>query len=341
MGEPWSRSRITGRPAGRGVRQVPIRILVGGVVLALALAVPPASAAFAADGASAASTGSATAAAAAGDTPAGFWNGTDSWPMPVTGSGPYAEPLIGGAYGGYIGMVGNWARWQGCGGVLAWSQANLSQAAANYSTYHKGVGTAGYWFMAGPGVDPHYNGTVSEATAWGQQQAARALYDMHGSENYPVVWMDVEIPGNAPSYTPAPDNGWNTVYTSACSGKVKSSGIPAAVDRAVLDGFASYLTAHSSYKPGVYSAPGIWASIFGTGSSAQIPGIYEWTYTADTSSLANPPSAWCLKGTSTCAQFFGGQTSASSTALMWQWSGGGGSSNGVGDFDQIDGTRTP
>jgi hypothetical protein len=78
---------------------------------------------------------------------------------------------------------------------------------------------------------------------------------MHGSENYPVVWMDVEIPGNAPSYTPAPDNGWNTVYTSSCSGKVKSSGIAAAVDRAVLDGFASYLTAHSSYKPGVYSGP--------------------------------------------------------------------------------------
>jgi hypothetical protein len=26
---------------------------------------------------------------------------------------------------------------------------------------------------------------------------------------------------------------------------------------------------------------------------------------------------------------------------MWQWSGGGGSSNGVGDFDQINGNRTP
>jgi len=24
---------------------------------------------------------------------------------------------------------------------------------------------------------------------------------------------------------------------------------------------------------------------------------------------------------------------------MWQWSGGGGVSNGVGDFDQIDGAR--
>jgi hypothetical protein len=43
-----------------------------------------------------------------------------------------------------------------------------------------------------------------------------------------------------------------------------------------------------------------------------------------------------LPGTSTCARFFGGMTSASKYALMWQWSGGGGITNGVGDFDQID-----
>jgi len=305
-----------------------------------ALAVPLAVGALLAGGA-AASAAPAAPAAPAGDSPAGFWYGTDSWPMPVTGSGPYREPVIGGNYGGYVGMVGNWARWQGCKGVLAWSAANFSEAAKNLSAYHKGVGTAGYWFMAGPGVDPHYDGTVAEATQWGQLQAARALKDMHGSESYPVAWMDIELPGNAPNYTPAPDNGWNAVYTSPCSGVVKTQHIAAAVDRGVVDGFAGYLTAHSSYKPGVYSAPSIWASIFGTGSASKIPGIYEWTYTADTSSLSRPPSAWCLKGTSTCAQFFGGQTSASKTALMWQWSGGGGTSNGYGDFDQIDGARTP
>src|SRR5215472_15469476 len=229
--------------------------------------------------------GPAAGAAVAGDSPPGFWYGTDSWPMPVNGSGPYTEPVIGGAYGGYVGMVGNWARWQGCGGVLAWSQSNFNQAAKNFATYHKGVGTAGYWFMAGPGVDPHYNGTVAEATSWGRQQAARAVYDMHGSENYPVAFMDVELPGNAPAFTPAPDNGWNAVYTSPCSGVVAHQGIAPAVDRAVLDGFAGYLTSHSSYKPGVYSAPSIWPSIFGTGSASMIPGLYEWTYTANTSSL--------------------------------------------------------
>ena len=98
------------------------------------------------------------------------------WRSPARG--PYIEPVIGGSYGGYIGMAGNWAHWQGCGGELVWSATNASQAATNFSTYHKGVGTGVYWFMAGPGVDPNYDGTVSEARTWGQQQAARALADI-------------------------------------------------------------------------------------------------------------------------------------------------------------------
>ena len=288
--------------------------------------------------------------ASAGDPRSRFWHGTDSFTMAVTGtgppgrplaSGPYIQPVIGGTYGGYTGMAGNWAHWQGCGGKLVWSATNARQARTNFSTYHKGVGTGVYWFMAGPGVDPHYDGTVSEATTWGQHQAARALAGIGRSVNYPVVWMDVELPGNAPTFTPAPDNGWKAVYTTPCSGHVKTRHMDPAVDRGVVDGFASYLTAHSSYKAGVYSAPPAWKSIFGTGSAAAVPGLYEWTYTENTSSLAHHPSAWCLKSTSTCAHFFGGQHASDATALMWQWSGGGGTSNGYGDFDQIDGARTP
>jgi hypothetical protein len=109
----------------------------------------------------------------------------------------------------------------------------------------------------------------------------------------------------------------------------------------VLNGFAAYLTSHSHYKAGVYSAPSIWPSIFGTGTASLIPNTYEWTYESFTSSLTHHPSGWCLSGTSTCARFFGGQTSSSKYALMWQWSGGGGSYNGHGDFDQIDANRTP
>ena len=250
--------------------------------------------------------------------------------------------MIGGSYGGYIRMTGNWANLTGCHKIVVWSSANSSQANTNYSRYHRGIGTGVYYFMGGPGVDPHYNGTASEAYAWGERQAARTIYDIsHVHVTYPVAFMDIEIPGNAPGYTPAPDNGWNIVYTSPCSGVAKSHYIPASVDRADLNGFAVYLTSHSSYRAGVYSASDIWAEIFGTGADSLIPNTYEWTYEPFTRSLAHPPYGWCLGGTSTCARFFGGQTSGSKYALMWQWSGGGGSYNGVGDFDQIDARRTP
>jgi hypothetical protein len=277
----------------------------------------------------------------AGDGPPGFWWGTDSLPVSVPGSAPYSMPHLGGAYGGYIGMTGNWAYWLGCSGqehFLAYSATNAAQARTNFTKYGRGVGYGAYWFMGGPGVDPRYSGTVAEATSWGAQQAARTLTDIAdgGGINYPVVWADIELPG----ITPAPDNGWNSVYTSSCSGKVKQSSVPASLDRAEFNGYAAYIAAHSKYKVGVYSSPSVWSSIFGTGSLAAIPNTYEWTYEPETASLGNAPVGWCLNhGSGSCAQFFGGQTNASKYALMWQWSGGGGVRNGIGDFDQIDGAR--
>jgi hypothetical protein len=269
-----------------------------------------------------------------GDTPVGFWYGTDSWPMPVAGTGPYVEPQIGGSYGGYIGMVGNWAWWNRCpGAFIAWSAANAQQASTDFTRYGLGIGTGLYWFMGGPGVDPRYNGTAAEAYAWGERQAARALSDIaERTVNYPVVFMDVELPG----IKPAPDNGWNSVYSAPCSGQVTATYIPASVDRADFNGFWDYLAGHSSYMPGVYSSPGVWESIFGSGSASLLPHTREWTYQPETSDFRRAPSGWCLKGTSACAEFFGGITSSSPEALMWQWSGGGGVSNGIGNFDQID-----
>ena len=167
----------------------------------------------------------ATAAPAWRDGPPGFWWGTDSLPVTVPGSAPYQMPHLGGAYGGYIGMTGNWAYWQGCkGGFIAFSATDNAQAHTNYVTYHTGVGSGAYWFMGGPGVDPGYNGTATEASTWGARQAARALADIADGHifDYKVVWMDVELPGIAP----APDNGWNNVYTSSCSGVVKQSYVP-------------------------------------------------------------------------------------------------------------------
>jgi hypothetical protein len=269
---------------------------------------------------------------------AGFWGGTDSWPVTISSSQPYQLPVVGGDYGGYIGMAGNWARQLGCstGNFLAWSSENAAQASANYTDHHLGVGTGVYWYMGGPGVDPSYNGTASEASAWGARQAAWALSAATADHiNFPVIWEDIEEPGIAP----APDNGWTSSYTSPCSGDVAKSSMSASVARAEFDGFASYITSHSSYKVGVYSTASVWTAIFGTGSASQIPDTYEWTYEPETASLSDAPSGWCLSGGAGCAAFFGGQTSSSPYALAWQWSGGGGVRNAYGDFDQIDASR--
>ncbi len=276
------------------------------------------------------------------DSPPGFWYGTDSTYMQVRGSGPYQEPVISGSYGGYVGMVGSWEWWLGCQGrFLNWSKVNSAQANTNLTTYHVGVGTAAYWFMGGPGVDPRYNATAAEAKTWGARQAARALTDIAGLSQsqrvvFPVLFMDIELPG----ISPAADNGWDSVYTSPCSGRVKQSSVPASLDRADFNGFWGYLRDHSHYVPGVYSAPAVWTRIFGNGPAGQILRTDEWTYEPETSSLSHPPSGWCLTGSGGCAQFFGGMTSASPHALMWQFSGGGGVRNGYGDFDQIDGHRS-
>jgi hypothetical protein len=337
-------ARRWGAPGGRAGRLA--ATACGTVALAGALAALSVAPATAAAGHAAARGADAAARAVDvtfGDRPAGFWYGTDSRQVTITGSAPYSEPVIGGAYGGYIGMTGNWANLTDCHKIVVWSAANSAQANANHAK-GLGVGTGVYYFMGGPGVDPHYNGTAAEASAWGAAQAGRALADAAKQHvTYPVIWMDIELPGGPSDYTPAPDNGWNSVYTSPCSSVVKSDFVATSLDRADLNGFASYVTAHSSDKVGVYSAPSIWSSIFGTGSDASIPTTYEWTYESFTSSLAHPAQNWCLTGSasSTCASFFGGVTSGSKYALMWQWSGGGGSDNGVGDFDQIDGNRTP
>lgn len=87
------RMAISRRPARR-------RRLAGGLLGGCALAVP-----LALMGAT---------SAAASDTPAGFWYGTDSRTVAIPGSAPYRVPVIGGYYGGYIGMTGNWAVLTGC-----------------------------------------------------------------------------------------------------------------------------------------------------------------------------------------------------------------------------------
>ncbi len=88
-------------------------------------------------------------------------------------SGSAACGKAGGRLGGYIGMIGNWAAWQHCGGGLVWSGTDSRAANQNLARSGAGIGTGVFWFMAGPGVDPRYDATVAEARRWGREQAAR------------------------------------------------------------------------------------------------------------------------------------------------------------------------
>ena len=216
---------------------------------------------------------------------------------------------------------------------LAWSSANAAQARHQLrpsTARASDCGATGSW--AAPASTRNYNGTAAEADTWGARQAARTLANMAKEHvTYPVVLMDIELPGVAPAL----DNGWDTVYTSPCSGQVKHAACPARWTGPTSTGSSTTSPRTPATSPGSTPPPGMWNSIFGTGSAASIPHTDEWTYEPETASLANAPSGWCLKSGG-CAQFFGGVTSSSSNALMWQWSGGGGVRNGVGDFDQID-----
>jgi hypothetical protein len=193
----------------------------------------------------------------AGDGPLGFWWGTDSLPVTVPGSAPYSMPYLGGAYGGYIGMTGNWAYWLNCTGAehfLAYSATDNTQAHTDYVTYHTGGRVRGVLVHGrarrGPELQREHDRSQRVGRTAGGARAFR--HRERGGIDYPVVWIDVEVPGIAPT----PDNGWNSFYTSPCSGVVRQSYVSTAVDRADFNGFAAYIAAHSSYKVGVYSSPG-------------------------------------------------------------------------------------
>jgi hypothetical protein len=264
-----------------------------------------------------------------------FYYGTDSSAPVACGSGPYTEPNgvcargTHGIYGEYIGELGSWLNWRGCtDSGLNWVQANYNMATSNLIRYHTGLGAAAYWFAAGPGRDPHYNGTTTEAMIWGQRQAVRFLADSAGVFlNFRYVFMDIENNGFAPD-----GNGWNTVWNSPCGNNIEAEFIPPAVDLATVRGFASYINAHSPYRAGVYSAGGpgygSWTGIF---APELLSHTAEWTFTNEQTQLTFP-SGFSNSGSS--ADWFGGEPAA--CQLLWQWSGGNGDLNGFGDFDQAE-----
>ena len=264
----------------------------------------------------------------------GFFYGTDSSAPTACGAGPYTEPVKGdcsstdGPYGEYIGEMGSYENWQGCTtSGLAWVQSNYNMANDNIMEYGVGIGAAGYWFAAGPGRDPNYNGTTSEAMTWGQEQAEQAMAQISSLFfEFRYIFMDIENNG-----TPPDEYGWNTVWNGPCGSEVKAEYVAPDVDYATYLGFTNYINDHSPYSAGVYSAGGqsygSWSGIFG---NEPITTAAEWTFTSEQSQLSFP-AGFSASGSS--PSWFA--NAPASCDLMWQWSGGDGVLNDYGDFDQV------
>ena len=264
----------------------------------------------------------------------GFFYGTDSSAPTACGTGPYTEPVKGdcsstdGPYGEYIGEMGSYENWQGCTtSGLAWVQSNYNMANDNIMEYGVGIGAAGYWFAAGPGRDPHYNGTASEAMIWGQEQAEQAMAQVSSLFfEFRYIFMDIENNG-----TPPDDYGWNTVWNGPCGSNVQAEYVAPNVDYATYLGFTNYINENSPYSAGVYSAGGIsygsWSGIFG---NEPVTTAAEWTFTSEQSQLSFP-AGFTASGSS--PSWFANAPAACD--LVWQWSGGDGVLNNYGDFDQV------
>ncbi|HTX26592.1 MAG TPA: DUF4232 domain-containing protein [Streptosporangiaceae bacterium] len=281
--------------------------------------------------------GGRSTATAGNDTP-GYFYGTDSSAPDACGNGPYTEPVNGdcsstdGPYGEYVGELGSYENWQGCTtSGLAWDQGNYNMANDNIVQYGVGIGAAGYWFAAGPGRDPKYNGTASEAMTWGEEQAEAAVSEISGLFfNFRYIFMDIENNGVAPD-----ENGWNTVWNGPCGNNVQAEYVAPNVDYATYLGFVTYIDNNSPYSAGVYSAGGSsyasWSGIFG---SEAITGAAEWTFTTEQAQLSFP-AGFSASGAS--PSWFASAPAACD--LMWQWSGGDGVLNNYGDFDQVNGAN--
>lgn len=262
------------------------------------------------------------------DTPGtGYWAASDS-NLPTAGLGGgsilYDEPNNSSLYGGYVAEVDTYYD-DICGtpgGGVATNPTDVSAANYNNGVNPATMGTALYYFMGGPGADPSFNNTTTEAYAWGQFQAWKAVTTENSvgpSYRTGIIFMDIENSENT-------NNGWSDWYQN-CGHYDPAYAISTSVARATFNGFWDYVYNDSSFYPAVYSSPLMWNDTFGTGSDGSIPNTFEWTYEGQTYST-NAPSGWSYGATS--AQWFGGTTKP----LAWQWAIKN-TDGGVGDFDQV------
>jgi hypothetical protein len=268
---------------------------------------------------------------AAADGPAGFYYGSDSNGPSAQGGFPYHEPGTGGLYGSYTAEVGTWTNWRGCtrGVAVDWTDVDAVNADERANPAIPGLSL--YWFMAGPGADPRYDGGVTEAYAWGRAQAQAANVDYYDlglrseSRHTPMMYMDVEGQPTA-GYA----NGWNEIVNS-CGRITHARIVPVQVDRATFNGFWDWIHRQTIFHPGVYSTPDYWEETFGFGPAAAIPNTYEWTAESSTQQTTPQPVGFGQHGR--YAEWFGGVSASHETG--WQWTEKG------GDWDQIDAAHLP
>ncbi len=186
-------------------------------------------------------------------------------------------------------------------------------------------------------MDPSYdrNASLSQqestAYAWGQRQARTALSEWSNSSvtlNH-VIFFDVED-----DYPTGPAIGWDEEMGDCVNVSSTSTCCSVSVDRSTFDGFWDYIYNNSVHLPGVYSSPGEWTKILGTGSSSQLSNTMEWTADFGSNCVDPGPYEWTQGGgCPNNATFFAGKDSSSNCAVAWQWSGGN------ADYDQIDSNR--
>lgn len=274
------------------------------------------------------------ASAASSDPPKDFWVGTDSYAPIPGGSYPYKEPSVPGLYAAYTAEIGTWTNWLGCTHGEGESVTAINEVNADEAVNPAIPGVSFYWFAAGPGADPHYNGTYAEAYKWGKEQAEHVAFDYGqllkegirtDTAYIPFVFMDIEgqpVAGYA--------NGWNEIVNH-CARITKRKVIPVEIDRATFNGFYDFIHLHTIFHPGVYSTPDFWKFTFGTGPEGHIPNTYEWTPVVSAPHPRPKPDQFTNGRDS--AVWFGGVTTGKQAG--WQWTQAG------GDYDEWDDAHLP
>lgn len=250
----------------------------------------------------------------ASDSPTGFYYGADDGGPGPSGTSPvYSMPTCGGAYGVYVARMDTVPD--------PYGNTAYSNAANEDAALGRGYGSMGAWDLEGPGDDPKYNGTTTEAYDYGLQQGASALTEWKAF----YAQSGVKPPAQAGIMMADVEQG---------NGGYGTSSTYQSLDRSVFNGFYNYLTSQNPVLyAGIYTTPDFWNSDFGGTFASQH--VIEWT---PVTSQSSPSSSACAQGWTTplgtSAQFYAGYTSSTTCALMWQFV------SGSEDYDQMYVTRT-